>query len=450
MKQIPRKTWDNYINKLSRIDKTAGKKVQAFISKNGIPATAAETSRLIDYSYGLVQTYGSASAALACEMYDSLSRIEGAKVPPAEPAELATYGETAKAINGTLKNSIEAALVPGAVERLTKMAGADTMLKNAIRDGAEWAWIPNGDTCVFCLTLASRGWQPASKAVLDGGHAEHIHAHCDCTFMIRHDSNMNVQGYDPDKLREEYYSHNGDLNEWRREIREQNKDRINAQKRAAYAEKVLKDKKSDVKMPLSKEGSFIVKEESLRTKSGGEYGVDWKIVKSKEYSDKFSAISDNQKANELAAQRARNALVNRNNKKTEELYAISLTKGTDISKITDQDIDFGVKRTDKFNADIKRAVDNGEKILFIHNHPRGLPPSITDINELINSGDAVGITVGHDGSVFLYGKPSSIIRETDERVAAMKLPWYSGDVKEYQTMVLEELSKTFGFRFDEL
>ncbi len=242
MKQIPRKTWDNYINKLSRIDKTAGKKVQAFINKNGIPATAAETSKLIDYSYGLVQTYGSASAALACEMYDSLSRIEGAKVPPAEPAELATYGETAKAINGTLKNSVEAALVPGAVERLTKMAGADTMLKNAIRDGAEWAWIPNGDTCVFCLTLASRGWQPASKAVLDGGHAEHIHAHCDCTFMIRHDSNMNVQGYDPDKLREEYYSHNGDLNEWRREIREQNKDRINAQKRAMYAErKALQD-----------------------------------------------------------------------------------------------------------------------------------------------------------------------------------------------------------------
>lgn len=218
MKQIPRKTWDNYINKLSRIDKTAGKKVQAFISKNGIPATAAETSRLIDYSYGLVQTYGSASAALACEMYDSLSRIEGAKVPPAEPAELATYGETAKAINGTLKNSVEAALVPGAVERLTKMAGADTMLKNAIRDGAEWAWIPNGDTCVFCLTLASRGWQPASKAILDGGHAEHIHAHCDCTFMIRHDSNMNVQGYDPDKIREQYEAHNGDLNEWRREL----------------------------------------------------------------------------------------------------------------------------------------------------------------------------------------------------------------------------------------
>ena len=118
---------------------------------------------------------------------------------------------------------------------------------------------------------------------------------------------------------------------------------------------------------------FMASEQSLRTKNGGEYGVNWEIVKSKEYTERFNAISDNQEANALAAQRARNALVNRNGKKTEELYAISLSSGKDISKIVNQNIDFGVKRTEKFTLDINRATERHEKILLIHNHPRGMP-----------------------------------------------------------------------------
>ena len=87
----------------------------------------------------------------------------------------------------------------GGVSRLVKQAGADTTLKNAIRDGAEWAWVPHGDTCPFCITLASNGWQPASKKALKGDHAQHIHAHCDCEYAIRFDSSTTVAGYDPDK-----------------------------------------------------------------------------------------------------------------------------------------------------------------------------------------------------------------------------------------------------------
>ena len=90
---------------------------------------------------------------------------------PAEAAETATYNETAKAINGAAKTN-SGKEVSGVVDRLVKRAGVDTTMKNAIRDGAEWAWIPSGDTCAFCLTLASRGWQPASADALKGGHAD--------------------------------------------------------------------------------------------------------------------------------------------------------------------------------------------------------------------------------------------------------------------------------------
>ncbi|MBR4692904.1 MAG: hypothetical protein IKP17_09110 [Oscillospiraceae bacterium] len=38
--------------------------------------------------------------------------------------------------------------------------------------------MPSGDTCAFCITLASRGWQKAGREAIKGGHAEHIHNNC--------------------------------------------------------------------------------------------------------------------------------------------------------------------------------------------------------------------------------------------------------------------------------
>ena len=134
------------------------------------------------------------------------------------------------------KNEI-AANLPSGVSRLVKRAGADTSLRNAARDGAEWAWVPHGDTCPFCITLASNGWQNASDKVLKGGHAQHVHANCDCEFAIRFDHRTTVAGYDPEKYLAQYNAAGGDINAMRRIDYAARKDAINAQKRAAYAVK---------------------------------------------------------------------------------------------------------------------------------------------------------------------------------------------------------------------
>ena len=90
--------------------------------------------------------------------------------------------------------------------RLVKRTAADTMLQNAKRDGAEWAWIPQSTACSFCVTLASKGWQPASEAVLQGKHAKHIYNNCRCEFAVRFDGISDVEGYDPDALYDMYIS----------------------------------------------------------------------------------------------------------------------------------------------------------------------------------------------------------------------------------------------------
>lgn len=226
--RITEKTWVEYIDRLSRLNEEAGQKMADYIASHG----TQDVDRLIAYADALVQKYGEGTAELACQMYDAVAQASGVTVPPAEPAAPADYGETAKMVNATKQSPPQ---LQGGVSRLVKRAGADTTLKNAIRDGAEWAWVPHGDTCPFCLTLASRGWQKASAKALKGGHAEHIHAHCNCEYAIRFDSNTTVAGYDPDKYLEQYNAAGGDINAMRRAQYAENRDVINAQKRAAYA-----------------------------------------------------------------------------------------------------------------------------------------------------------------------------------------------------------------------
>lgn len=230
--QITARTWNEYIARLSKLNEKAGQQMAEYVAAHGTEDGPA----LIAYAHALVTKYGEGSAELACQMYDALAEAQGVTLPAAEPAATAEYGEVARMVNATKRQN--PANLPNGVRRLVKRAGADTTLHNAIRDGAEWAWVPHGDTCPFCIMLASNGWQKASAKLLKGGHAEHIHANCDCEFAVRFDGSTTVAGYDPEKYLRQYRAAGSDVNAMRRIDYAAHRERINAQKRAAYAARI--------------------------------------------------------------------------------------------------------------------------------------------------------------------------------------------------------------------
>lgn len=243
MIEITDKIWDAYIANLRKVNTTAARLMLSYLKTHDWAADYASRQLAIDYAYALATKYGEAAAALACEMYDAVVIASNVALPAAVPATTATIAEVAKAINGTGKTG-NPDIMSDSVGRLVKMAAADTTLQNAIRDRAEWAWIPRGDTCAFCIALASRGWQEASREALKGGHAEHIHANCDCMYAVRVNKRTTVEGYNPSQYKRMYYDAPLDgeaatpknrINAMRREIYKQNADEINAQKRDAYA-----------------------------------------------------------------------------------------------------------------------------------------------------------------------------------------------------------------------
>ena len=379
--KITEKTWVEYITRLARLNETAGQKMAEYIAKYG----TADTDALIEYAYALVQKYGEGSAELACQMYDAIAEASAAGAPPAVPAAPATYGETARMVDATMGSP---PLLQGGVSRLVKQAGADTTLKNAIRDGAEWAWVPHGDTCPFCITLASNGWQRASKKALKGDHAQHIHAHCDCEYVIRFDSSTTVAGYDPDKYLEQYYAYGGDINAMRRAQYAKNKDFINAQKRAAYA---------------------------LRQKNRGKkvYITDIAVEKVPKVS--FSGISDEMAGTVQQAHKDMLRFAKEQNDSNEVAGLLDLNTGERLPFVKGDSVSVNLEADADSYHWMRTKPD--KSLLLLHNHPGQSYYSMQDVAEFLRNDSIHSISiVTNQGKVWTLSKG-----DTYDRTKAFKM-----------------------------
>ena len=383
--RISSKDWKNYIEKLSKLNNTAGEKMSDYVARHGF-----DDPKIIDYAYGLVTKYGEGSASLSAMMYDAIAEMEGKILPPAEVAETPEYGEVAKAVNGVRKHSQNPTSYGNVVNRLVKRTGADTMLKNAERDGAEFAWIPSGDTCAFCIALASRGWQHISKNSLKNGHAEHIHANCDCNYTVRFDGSSSVAGYNPDEYLEIYENAEGNtpeekINSIRAKYRAENKDKINAQKRAAYALK-----------------NSLDNDEYERNYKSYKNLVQEKALDAEGFVEKFKGITNNEKVNEALYNSAVEILKHRNGTDFADIYFIDANSGEIIHKLTTCDLDNRVKYDAETWKAINKAHNESRDIITIHNHPGGLPPSLDDGVSAYKNNYVQGVVVGHNLEVYSY------------------------------------------------
>ena len=300
MATIAQKEWKQYIAQLRKINDKAVEEFETWVIKN-MGYAHIERQKLIDYAYGIATKYGEASAALSSSMYDTIADMSGVSVPAALPAETASYQDVCKTVNGIIKKTGNTKILAQGIGRLVKMAGTDTILSNAYRDrprgkgskkrhsGAKVAWIPSGDTCPFCLMLASKGWQNQTVWGANN-HSEHIHANCDCTYAVKFNDSVDYAGYDPDEYKAIYDNAEGKTRDEKfrsmnRQYRAENKDKINAQKRANYALKskrgaadigggvpVKYDEKASFAVNIPDYSEKINQQLSLATRKVAEYG----------------------------------------------------------------------------------------------------------------------------------------------------------------------------------
>lgn len=371
MAEITRKQWNRYLSRLRNINDKAVESVESYLARKGGFEALGRTD-LIDYAYYVANKYGGASSALSAEMYDAIAELSGVAVPSAVPAEI-TYQDVAKTVNGIIKNTGSNQVLAQGVGRLVKMAGTDTILSNAYRDrpkgkgskkkhsGAQVAWIPSGDTCPFCLMLASKGWQNQTEWGANN-HSEHIHANCDCTYAVRFNNDLNVAGYDPDEYKEMYEDADGQtrdekLKSMRDKYREENRDKINAQKRAAYA--LSKEEKNGIiKIGAADLGS----------------GMPVKYDKTASFVVNLPGYSKD--VNDGISASARKVAENGSRDNYEYVALIDTSTGTEV--------DFGTSKDPiSVNYHYKFLRDNPNgRFAMVHNHNTESGISLPDVQEL--------------------------------------------------------------------
>ena len=227
MPTIPRKFIDNYVDALARISGDNGvvrdELRKALERIDWTQSVAAIRDQLID----VMQVYcGGAtdqSAMLAAEFYDGLrEQVVGEQFGAfaysgREPAA------TDEAIRAFVQDLVDGRgskpVIDKCLERLdyeTRKAAAVCVTHNANRDPnrPRYARVPaGGETCDFCIMLASRG--PVYRSARSAGAVDHFHANCRCqvvpmfnTYQTgpsrRASASMSIEGYDPDALYEQY------------------------------------------------------------------------------------------------------------------------------------------------------------------------------------------------------------------------------------------------------
>lgn len=423
--QITARTWNNYIARLSRLNEAAGQKMREYIRLHG----TENTEQLISYAYAVITRYGEGSAELACQMYDALAEAEGVLLPAAEPAATAGYGEVARMVRATKDQHPEN--LPSGVSRLVKRAGADTTLHNAVRDGAEWAWVPHGDTCPFCITLASNGWQRASQKLLKGGHAEHIHSNCDCEFAVRFDHRTNVAGYDPEKYLKQYRAAGSDVNAMRRIDYAVRKDAINAQKRAAYAAKKVNT--------------------SERSYSGGvgSNKTDLDYINSAPYRAKFDSVSDNPALNQSIYKYCKAAVTHQSGGYYEDLSLLRMD-GSLYAQTSGR-----AENTTYYPEDLKSKVlkEKPYSLVSVHNHGTNVPPSGADFGSSGEKRYAFGIVACNNGTVYKYSTRNArpfASNFIDIKVDIYSKPPYNMGIIEAFQCALRDAQNAYGIEWSEL
>ena len=161
------------------------------------------TDEVIDAATNVAMKFSNLGCELGAQWYDLCSELAGLDVEPAYLPEVnaADIHAHARAVVGKApEGSPVEAVMNNFLQNIIQNSVRDTGDANLWRDyergmaGGRWARVPVGDTCAWCLMLASQGaWYLSEESAL-GKEAGHYHSDCNCTAVYHADPDS-IAGY---------------------------------------------------------------------------------------------------------------------------------------------------------------------------------------------------------------------------------------------------------------
>ena len=216
---------------LQHISQEARSEFQKLLSEVDFSDWSIAANQLRTLIQGIVSRYGLASAEIGAQWYEYCRKMNFDSRYTAIVGEVSRYSvssdvnaEIDKLFNGEVNEAELVSLLSGAVVDQVQKQARDTILSNlnaeyldAIARGDKsfaskcgYARVTTGDSCAFCIMLASRGFVYASERTATKskrGDKYHNHCHCVAVPFAKADS---INGYEKTLYKHKQMYHDAD------------------------------------------------------------------------------------------------------------------------------------------------------------------------------------------------------------------------------------------------
>ena len=173
-------------------------------------------------------------------------------------------------------------------------------------------------------------------------------------------------------------------------------------------------------------------------------------IKSREFRNKFSRITNSTSVNESLRTYATAILTHRSGTDGEDLYIINSKTGELLLRKISGTDELGVAVTAKEINEVRGKYFG--QMIGIHNHPTNIYPTGSDFAAAGYRGYAFGVMVTHEGRVFTYnaGNKPFLPRLFDERVDKYVDAPYNLSIEKAHERALKEFEKEYGITWTEI
>ena len=154
-------------------------------------------------------------------------------------------------------------------------------------------------------------------------------------------------------------------------------------------------------VPVAEQGRRVIPHQELYGSDAVRVDLDY--INSNEYRMKFHGITGNPVVDDRIAEQCRLILESRNGTYKETLVILDADNGSLLGSIDNSTDNNHVSYDAKANQMLTAFKKRGHRLLTIHNHPTGYPPTADDCASARQRGYSLGVVCGHNGTVYTYG-----------------------------------------------
>lgn len=178
--------------------------------------------------------------------------------------------------------------------------------------------------------------------------------------------------------------------------------------RKQLQQKFIEDDNSAWKAELNEQNRALA---GIQSYDEQEYGVSYGDttanegrIKKASWGRRFSEAVPSKKVRRQVVRYARKAVLDNSGTHYESMYLIDGETGAKIAAIDKpgEKIERGIHYTEEFKRKMEEAVQAGRKVIAIHNHPEGYPPSGDDFRKVYENRYSQGFAIGANGQIYAY------------------------------------------------